>query len=94
MNLDYQKAKNVLIPLMTTTMTMMMMMMNWGFFGMTDRPKVFNYITSQEHSKRSSPFQILNALQARCEPPQNLLLGLDEYSDNQYTTTYLIHFPT
>ena len=69
------------------------------FYGMVNRRKAFNLITSwehcitrQNHCQRSSPLQISDTLQAGFEPAQNLKLGFDEFSSILFFRGKIINF--
>ena len=69
------------------------------FYGMVNRRKAFNLITSREHCitrqnhcQRSSPLQISDTLQAGFEPAQNLKLGFDEFSSILFFRGKIINF--
>ena len=59
---------------------MMMMMMKNCFWGMVDRRKAFNLISSLDHCHRSSPSRISNTTWVAFEPAQNLSSGFVEWS--------------
>ena len=85
------KSFNILIRLI---MMMMMMMMNC-FFGMVDRRKALNFISSQDHCQRSSPSQILDTLREGLEPAQNLSSGFVDtaWKVSKYRVFSGPHFP-
>ena len=73
------KSFNILIRLMMMILMMMMMMMMMNcFFGMVDRRKALNFISSQDHCQRSSPSRIFDTPWAEFELAQNLSSGLVE----------------
>ena len=90
------KSFNILIRLiMMILMMMMMMMMMNCFFGMVDRRKALNFISSQDHCQRSSPSQILDTLRAGLEPAQNLSSGFADtaWKVSKYGVFSGPHFP-
>ena len=64
----------------------MMMMMNC-FFGMVNRWKAFNLISSRNYSQRSSPSGISDTPRVRFKLAQNLSSGLVEWSSARMITT-------
>ena len=91
------KSFNILIRLMMMILMMMMMMMMMMncFFGMVDRRKALNFISSQDHCQRSSPSRILDTLRAGLEPAQNLSSGFVEtaWKVSKYGVFSGPHFP-